>query len=345
MCNSQKKLDLRYKNIKGHEINKEKIESKIHSEFSSAKIVDYKDKVGRLKIESLVFESDGNYYAIPLKTKDELLELNRKKNNDKLLGINIIKNANVPILPYVSGKLTRNLIEKSNCVEEYEKAYTMDYMVSQVYSVYYGIEEFKDVQSIIIESIEDFQLEKYASAISLIMSLIEGISRKYCKNKGIIFNESSSINVFKNLLRNRMSFYIDNVLLYDFSISRKYIIPTEFKYKEGSYQALSELLLYYDECLNIIYSFYNYGTDYLYENNSEYELNRHSIYHGINKEYCTKVNFYRLFSCLECLSFAISLEPLGNINGISRELNPLYMKTIMRLEHWKYALDNLNKNY
>lgn len=79
MCNSQKKLDLLYKNIKGHEINKEKIESKIHSEFSSAKIVDYKDKVGRLKIESLVFESDGNYYAIPLKTKDELLELNRKK--------------------------------------------------------------------------------------------------------------------------------------------------------------------------------------------------------------------------------------------------------------------------
>lgn len=323
MCIEQHKIDDFYR--KNKDIKEiDELKGKINNQFSNSKNFRISKKVGRLKIESICFESENTIYAIPLKKPQQLMGIN-KKNSKIPIGIECIKNSSIPLIPYVSAVYSRNIINQLDQLKEYEKAYTLEYMLSQVYSVYIKIIEFKEVQHILIEALECFSLEKYASSISLIISLIEGISRKYCLNNNIKFCKNGSQSSFKELLKYRMNSYIEDILLFDYTNKQKYIIPTDFKYFN---KELNWLLLYYDEGLNIFYSFYKYGVEYLYKSQSNYELNRHSIYHGINQDYCTKLNFYRIFSCLECLSFVITLNALGNFYGIDSNLHNEYYKKL-----------------
>lgn len=340
MNEKQKKIDSLYKKCKDiKEVNK--IKEEITRAFHSPRNFQQLSKVGRLEIESFTFKDNDIFYAIPLKGVEELTVIN-KSVGETPWGLQILSQANVPLIPYKSKVYSKNIIKNSNYLEEYEDAYTVEYMLSQIYTVYSEINEFTEFQHIILEAIECFLLEKYAAAISLMVSLIEGISSKYCSKNNIEFgNNRGQLSAFKALLKYKMDYYIENIMLLDYSSGIKYELPTAFKYDDDN--KLNKLLLYYDEGLNLLYSFFKYGTDYLYERDSKYELNRHSIFHGINKEYCTRINFYRIFSCLECLSFTITLEALGNFYGVKPELKSEYNNTLHKMILLK-KFNELQKN-
>ena len=324
----QKELDLFYSEIR--EIRDiEIIKKEVLRRYKGSSNLEIVDEVSRLKIKSLKFEHEGVLYAIPAKNSDKLLN-DIRKNNINTLGYKMLKKSNVPLIPYRSRSHIFNIINDKNYLHEYKKMYTMEYMLCQYYTVYKDIKEFNKFNELILEAIECFILGKYAASITLMISIIEGISRKYCDNEGVSYNKKGSQSSFKALIKSRRDFYIENILLYDFNSNRNYMIPTEFKFYKDT-NRINKLLLYNNEMLDLLDSFYKFGVEYFYKSDSDNDLNRHSILHGINIKYCTELNFYRIFSCLECLSLAITLEPLGNIYGVESKFH----------EDFYHKLDNL----
>ncbi|MFJ8088777.1 hypothetical protein ACIQ7N_11295 [Lysinibacillus sp. NPDC095746] len=161
---------------------------------------------------------------------------------------------------------------------------------------YSKIPEFKSHLHLIIQAIEGFYINHIAASITLLLTVIEGIAREYCDNNSIKYNSSGSTSAFKAVLKNQKTIWCNEILF-----EKKYKLPGD--YHEDVF------LRRIDEGMDILISYEKYGLEYLYKSNSEHPLNRHSILHGVNKNFYIDINFYRLFSCLEALAFAISLNP------------------------------------
>lgn len=286
-----------YKNVlKAKYVNEELI-AKMKEKFGlPSECISIKQLGRHHHFDCIVISENGVLLAIPLESKDEILQ----RHNIRLsLGESLFETHQWVLPPFVPMGAVRQLAITplgNKSTQLFEKIYSPVNIVRQLKGTYSKIPEFKSHLQLIIQAIESFYINHVAASITLLLTVIEGISREYCDNNTIKYNPSGSTSAFKEVMKNQKNVWCSKVLF-----ESKYILP-------GDYLE-DEFLRRVDEGMDILISYEKYGLEYLYKSNSEHPLNRHSILHGVNKNFYIDINFYRLYSCLEALAFAVSLNP------------------------------------
>ncbi|WHY79036.1 hypothetical protein QNH20_07870 [Neobacillus sp. WH10] len=304
---SEKKLNSYYlyfvNVIKKNSFNDEEILRELKDKFPDIH-GEFITEIGRhYEFKSIIIPiEDGICYAIPLQTPDEILLEN---NIIESMGERLINSEHKWVLPpFIENYNVVKLMETEHGIKAEKllgSIYNPFYIARQLLGTYQKIPEFVSHILLINEAVESFFSKHTASSITLLLTIIEGISREYCENNNIHFDNIGSTDAFKAVIRNRKQVWRDKVLFQIYKVKKFLKLPKDY-YDETFLRRI-------DEGMDLLISYENYGIDYLYKSNSEHPLNRHSILHGVNKEYYTPTNFYRLFSCLEVLAFSISLNP------------------------------------
>ncbi|MHA6529329.1 hypothetical protein [Paenibacillus sp. BAC0078] len=232
-------------------------------------------------------------YVIPMLTPSEII------SQKATLGQKLREDYQWVLPPYIQMRIIYEMIKKKELDDLeilYNSTYNTDYFASQLTSTYRDADLIKGYMSLIEESIECFLFKKYAGAITLLLTVVEGISREFCDSVQVSYNKQGSSSAFCGAIKYRKEQWKENVL---FKKGNKQIILPSDYYND-------EVLIKIDEAMDMFVSFERYGVDYLYKSSTNYSLNRHSILHGVNKDYYIPINFYRLFSCLEMLVLVVS---------------------------------------
>ncbi|MGE1118327.1 hypothetical protein [Bacillus altitudinis] len=276
--------------------------------------------IGRqVNFDCLLITEEDKLLAIPLKSTKGILV---NKNIKLSLGENLFKTHQWVLPPFVPMGKVKKLAStplSNDALLLFKEIYSTEVIVRQLKGTYSRIQEFKSHESLIVESIECFYSKHVAASITLMLTIIEGISREYCDNNRIKYNKAGATSAFKAIMKNQKNVWLNKILLVD-----KYILPSDY---------LEETFLRrIDEGMDLLITYEQYGLEYLYKSNSNHPLNRHSILHGTNKSFYIDINFYRLFSCLEALAFAISLNPFYYSVDMPEEAFKLLVK-LNRLEN------------
>ncbi len=232
-------------------------------------------------------------YVIPMLTPNEIISQNAT------LGQKLREDYQWVLPPYIQMRIIYEMFEKKELDDLeilYNSTYNTGYFASQLTTNYSDSDLIKSYMSLIEESIECFLFKKYAGAITLLFTIIEGISREFCDSVQVSYNKQGSSSAFCTAIKYRKEQWKENVL---FKTGNKQIIlPNDY--------LNDEVLIKVDEAMDMFVSFERYGVDYLYKSSTDFSLNRHSILHGVNKDYYIPINFYRLFSCLEMLVLVVT---------------------------------------
>ncbi|MFJ5788999.1 hypothetical protein ACIP9G_02835 [Lysinibacillus sp. NPDC093197] len=250
------------------------------------------------KFLSMVICNSEVKYAIPLESKNEILQ---NIKNDFSTGEDLREKHQLILPPFVANKDVHRILQTdiSSLLEVLEDIYCEKRFAMQITGTYTRIPEFKDYLHLIKESIESFYFNNIAAAITLLLTVIEGISREFCEVNKIYYDKNGSSSSFKAVMKNQKQNWINKVLFY--SVDE---VPSDYIEDETFLRRI-------DEGMDLLISYETYGLNFLYKSKSEYPLNRHSILHGVNKIFYTKINYYRLFMCIEALAFAVSLNPFS----------------------------------
>ncbi|MEE6451720.1 hypothetical protein RAH41_14185 [Gottfriedia acidiceleris] len=293
------KYYLFYTHVLKDKYSQEEVINKMKKEFNlPSDSIDIKQLGRHHYFNCVVIYDKAGLLTIPLDSKEQILQ----RNNIKIsLGEQLIESHEWILPPFVP---MGEVIELSltplgdQALNIFRKIYSPEIIVRQLKGTYYKIPEFKSHIKLITQAVESYYINHIAAAITLLLTVIEGIAREFCDNNLIEYNKSGSTSAFKEVMKNRKVIWRDKVLF-----ENKYILPNDY---------LDDLFLRrIDEGLDLLISYEKYGLEYLYKSNSEHPLNRHSILHGANNNYYIDINFYRLFSCLEALAFAVSLNPFS----------------------------------
>ncbi|WP_366346045.1 hypothetical protein [Paenibacillus amylolyticus] len=232
-------------------------------------------------------------YVIPMLNPNEII------TQKMTLGQKLREDYQWVLPPYIQMRIIYEMIRKReiNDLELlYKGTYNTGYFVSQLATIYSDSDLIKNYMSLIEESIECFLFKKYAGAITLLLTVVEGISRDFCDSVQISYNKQGSSSAFCRAIQYRKEIWKESILFR--AGNRKIILPIDY--------LNDEVLIKVDEAMDMFVSFEQYGVDYLYKSNTNFSLNRHSILHGVNKDYYIPINFYRLFSCLEMLVLVVT---------------------------------------
>ncbi|PPQ47381.1 hypothetical protein C5G87_18905 [Paenibacillus peoriae] len=302
MNKSINKYYLYYKNVLKDKYSTGEILTNIQGYFQPESV--YTKKIGRHHyFDSIIIPEDGELLAIPLDSKEEIL----KRNNIKIsTGERLFNNHQWVLPPFVPMgqiiELTQTPIGEK-ALELFEAMYPIEVIVRQIKGTYQRITEIKSHIQLITQAVESYLMNHVASSITLLLTVIEGIAREYCDNHSISYNKSGSTSAFEAVLKTGKIKWRDSILFYDHESKQRLILPDDY---------LNDTFLRrIDEGMDLLISYESYGLDYLYKSNSNHPLNRHSILHGTNKSFYIDINFYRLFTCLEALAFAVSLDPFS----------------------------------
>ncbi|MBD8522309.1 hypothetical protein [Lysinibacillus fusiformis] len=325
MQNSINRYYLYYTHALKDKHTHEELTSKLKEKFGlSSECISIKQLGRHRHFDSIIISGNDILFAIPLESKDEILE----RYNVKLsLGESLFETHQWILPPFVAKKDVLKLALTpigQEALELFEKIYSTEVIVRQIKGTYIKIPEFKSYIHLIIEAIESYYLAHIASSITLLLTVIEGISREFCDNNLIKYNKSGSTSAFQSVMKNQKLLWRNKVLFKD-----KYTLPADY------YDDL--FLRRVDEGMDLLITYENYGLEYLYKSNSKHPLNRHTILHGTNKSFFIDINFYRLYSCLEALAFAVSLNPFYYGAEESGEALELLMR-FEKLRHIKSVL-------
>ncbi|MFP7479656.1 hypothetical protein [Terribacillus saccharophilus] len=288
---------LYYKNVlKNKNLPNDQLKLEMQNKFGENNLIEIRDWGRTTSFKSLnIRKGESEEYVIPLQSPEEILSLS------KTFGEKLLEDYNWVIPPYIQKRIINEMIKitKIDDVEIlYKSTYTPIYFASQLTSTYREITLFQKYISLVEEAIGCFLLGKTAAAITLLLTILEGIAREFCDEHSLLYNKHGSSSAFETSIKYRKKTWRDNVLLYDYENKINQILPSDYMN--------DELLIKADEAMDMFVSFEKYGLDYLYKSGSDFTLNRHSILHGYNRDYYIPLNFYRLFSCLEMLSVVVS---------------------------------------
>ncbi len=236
-------------------------------------------------------------YIIPMTSINELLLR-------KTLGKRLHENHKWVIPPYITMKSIFEM-EKANKISDleliYESIYNCNYFATQLMNKYSNIEELFPYTSLIKESVECFLFNRYAAAITLLLTIIDGISREFCKKHELSYDSKGATSAFYQSINYRKNEWKEKILL--MKNNKPILLPKGYD--------KDEVLITIDEAMDMFVSFEKYGYEYLFKSNSNISLNRHNILHGISNDYCIPINFYRLYSCLEMMVVVVSNNFMG----------------------------------
>lgn len=238
-------------------------------------------------------KDEDSEYVIPMLTASEII------SQKMTLGQKLLEDYQWVMPPYIQMNIIFEMIQKKEIADLeilYNSTYNIGYFASQLTSTYREVDLLKSYMSLIEESIECFLFKKYAGAITLLLTIIEGISREFCQCVQVPFNKQGASSSFCAAVKYRKDKWKENVLFK--KGNKQIVIPNDY--------LNDEVLIKIDEAMDMFVSFERYGVDFLYKSNTDFSLNRHSILHGISKDYYIPINFFRLFSCLEMLVLVVS---------------------------------------
>ncbi|WP_410989596.1 hypothetical protein [Bacillus cereus] len=315
--------------LKEKSLSEEQVLSEMKDRFNNLQDIKIAEWGRTLELKGILIPKDETHsYIIPLKTSAEIISM-----VGETLGENLLREHNWVIPPYIQKRIIYDLLKKkqqNDVAGLFKETYTPAYFTSQLTSTYKNITLFNNHLSLINEAIECFFNKHIAAAITLLLTIIEGIAREYCNQNNLSYAIKGSSSPFETVLKHGKKQWRDNVLLYNYKERKKLIIPSDY--------VLDNLVRRIDEAMDMFISFETYGLDYLYKSDSDHTLNRHSILHGINKEYFIPINFYRLFSFLEMLAVVVSLDPMPK-DCKDEEAFKLFIKYELLDELSKYTKD------
>ncbi|WP_240416806.1 hypothetical protein [Paenibacillus periandrae] len=300
--------------LKDRNLSEDQLILEMKKRFIDITMIGIRDWGRTTRFQSINIRKDDRVeYIIPLQSPKEMLEYHMT------LGERFLKQKWV-FPPFITmGTIYRIISE--NEVEDvdilYKSIYETKYFASQLTSTYRKIKLFSNYLYLIEEAIDCFLLGKNAGAITLLLTIIEGIARDFCESHSLPYNKQGSTSAFETAVRYRKENWRDNFLLFEYQNNLKQIIPDDYM--------VDEILVKVDEAMDMFVSFEKYGLDYLYKSGSDFTLNRHSILHGFNRDYYISINFFRLFSCLEMLAVVVSnnfmAKDIDDYNETLRILN------------------------